>query len=319
VAFTSLQGNYVLFGVSALHICSLALGKSFGETRRDLFRASINDIELVNVPELPEVETTLRGIAPFLVGRRVRAVVVREPRLRWPVTPGLEQALCGVEVSSMERRAKYILVHTLHGSLIVHLGMSGSWRVLTREEAPSTHDHVDLVMPGGVVIRYRDPRRFGCLLWTQDDPLQHPLLKHLGPEPLSEDVDGDYLYRRSRGRRMAVKGFIIDSRIIAGVGNIYASEALSLAGIHPLRAAGRISRRRYDTLVDAIKCILQRSIDLGGTTLRDFVNPAGEPGYFEQTLRVYGRAEKPCRVCATPVRLVVIGQRSTFYCPVCQR
>ncbi len=274
---------------------------------------------VTDVPELPEVETTRRGIEPWLLERRIDDVVVRDARLRWPVPDHLAERLAGTTLQSIDRRAKYILGRNHRGCLIVHLGMSGSLRVLTRDEAPSCHDHVDLVLDGGVVIRYRDPRRFGCMLWTDDDPMTHRLLRDLGPEPLDKAFDGDYLYRSSRGRRAAVKAFIMDSRVVVGVGNIYASEALSMAGIHPLRAAGRVSRARYEGLVRAIRDTLQRSIDLGGTTLRDFVNPRGEPGYFEQTLRVYGRAGKPCRDCATPLRQVVVGQRSTFYCPACQR
>jgi len=273
----------------------------------------------LNVPELPEVETTCRGIAPYLVGRCVAKVVVRERRLRWPVPRGLGRALAGVPVTSLSRRAKYIVAATPRGSLIVHLGMSGSLRVLTRPAPPLAHDHVDLVLDSGVTIRYHDPRRFGCVLWTADDPLDHPLLAGLGPEPLSDDFDGGYLYRLSRGRSMPVKSFIMDGRVVAGVGNIYASEALSTAGIHPLRGAGRIGPARYERLATAVRATLERAIEVGGTTLRDYVNPAGEPGYFEQTLRVYGRAGQPCRACAAPVRQVVIGQRATFYCPRCQR
>ncbi len=271
------------------------------------------------MPELPEVETTRRGIAPFLLGDRVERVEVREPRLRWPVPADLDQCLAGTEMLSLDRRGKYLLARNVRGTLIAHLGMSGSLRVLTRPEPPSPHDHVDILMAGGTVIRYRDPRRFGCLLWTGGDPFDHPLLRDLGPEPLSDGFDGAYLHRCSRGRRAPVKGFVMDARVVVGVGNIYASEALSMAGIHPLRAAGRVSRQRYDVLAGAIRDTLERSIRLGGTTLRDFVNPAGEPGYFEQTLRVYGRAGQPCRTCGAPLRQVVVGQRSTFYCASCQR
>lgn len=271
------------------------------------------------MPELPEVETTRRGIAPYLLGDRVERVVVRESRLRWPVPVDLDHCLAGTQVASLDRRGKYILARNDRGCLIAHLGMSGSLRVLTRPERPAAHDHVDIVMSKGAIIRYRDPRRFGCLLWTRDDPHDHPLLRGLGPEPLSDDFDGGYLHRMSRGRRAPVKGFIMDARVVVGVGNIYASEALSVAGIHPLRAAGRVSLRRFERLALAIRETLARSIRLGGTTLRDFVNPSGEPGYFEQTLRVYGRAGQPCRACKAPLRQVVVGQRSTFYCPSCQR
>ncbi len=271
------------------------------------------------MPELPEVETTRRGIEPYVLDQVVRRVVVRQPSLRWPVPGNLDRCLGGLRVDTLTRRGKYILLGNRRGHLLVHLGMSGSLRVLTRREVPSPHDHVDLVMPKGVVVRYRDPRRFGSFLWAEGEVLAHPLLRNLGPEPLGDDFDGEHLYRASRGRRSAVKGFLMDARVVVGVGNIYASEALSMAGIHPLRAAGRISLPRYRGLAEAIREVLARSIALGGTTLRDFVNPAGEPGYFEQTLRVYGRAGAPCRVCATPLRQVVVAQRSTFYCPRCQR
>lgn len=271
------------------------------------------------MPELPEVETTRRGIEPFLAGHRIVGVTVRERRLRWPVPARLERDLTGARVLAIERRAKYILVRTTRGCLIVHLGMSGSLRVLTAQAPPRDHDHVDLLLPDGVAIRYHDPRRFGCILWTVDDPLAHPLLRSLGPEPFCDDFGGDHLHRQSRRRQIPVKSFVMDGRIVVGVGNIYASESLSMAGIHPLRTASRVSRRRYHALADAVREVLRRAIDLGGTTLRDFVNPGGEPGYFEQTLRVYGRAGRPCRDCGAPIRQVVVAQRSTFYCPRCQR
>jgi formamidopyrimidine-DNA glycosylase len=271
------------------------------------------------MPELPEVETTMRGIEPFLAGRRIREVVLRRRDLRWPIPAELPDRLTGARVESLSRRAKYILMRTDRGCLIMHLGMSGSLRVVTSPRPPAAHDHVDLVVPGGTVVRYRDPRRFGCFLWTEEDPFEHPLLRRLGPEPLDDAFDGAWLYRMSRGRKVAVKSFIMDSGVVVGVGNIYASEALSRAGIHPLRAAGRVSLSRYESLVAAVKFTLERSIGLGGTTLRDFVNPSGSPGYFEQTLRVYGRAGLPCRDCGKPLRQSVVGQRSTFYCANCQR
>ncbi|GJL82556.1 MAG: formamidopyrimidine-DNA glycosylase [marine bacterium B5-7] len=271
------------------------------------------------MPELPEVETTRRGIAPYLEGRRIKTVVVRDRRLRWPVPAGIETRLAGDHVESIDRRAKYLLMRTRRGCLMIHLGMSGSLRVLTVPVVPRPHDHVDLVMADGVIIRYHDPRRFGSFLWVEGDPLMHPLLKFLGPEPLSDEFDADHLFALSRRRSVAVKSFIMNARIVVGVGNIYASESLSLAAIHPLRAAGRISHRRYEMLVQAIRSVLNRSIEMGGTTLRDFVNPGGDPGYFEQTLRVYGRGGLPCLDCGRPVRQVVIGQRATFYCPGCQR
>ncbi len=271
------------------------------------------------MPELPEVETTRRGIAPWLVGRRIRRAIVRQPQLRWPVPADLAARLDGARVRGVDRRAKYLLIDTSAGVLLSHLGMSGSWRVVTDGAPPASHDHVDLALGGGVVIRYHDPRRFGCLLWAGDPPGAHPLLRELGPEPLGDDFDGDTMYRMSRGRRQAVKTFLMDPRVVVGVGNIYASEALSVAGVHPLRAAGRVAAARYDGIAAAVRDTLSRSIEMGGTTLRDFINPGGMPGYFEQTLRVYGRRGEPCRACGAPIRHAVVGQRSTFWCPRCQR
>ena len=269
------------------------------------------------MPELPEVETTLRGIEPWLAGQCIRAIEVRDARLRWPVTEAVQQAV-GHEVHSLERRAKYLLIHAGPGALLGHLGMSGSLRVVTDNEAPRKHDHFDLVTDDAV-IRYNDPRRFGCLLWVDAPVHEHPLLAHLGPEPLSEGFSGDYLYQQSRGRRGAVKNFIMDGRVVVGVGNIYASEALFMAGIHPTRPAGRVSKARYEGLTAAIRDVLGRSIRQGGTTLRDYVNSNGTPGYFAQDLLAYGREGQPCFQCQQPLKQKVIGQRSSFYCARCQR
>lgn len=271
------------------------------------------------MPELPEVETTRRGIAPLLQGRRVLSVDVREPRLRWPVPAALSRDLAGQILGTVSRRAKFLLVESPAGHLILHLGMSGSLRIVPHELAPEKHDHLDVIMEDGRCLRFRDPRRFGAALWTTDDPLQHPLLKNLGPEPLESDFNAESLYVMSRGRRVAIKSFLMNSQVVAGVGNIYASEALFLAGIHPGRPAGRISLQRYQRLVDAVRNVLQNAIAAGGTTLRDFVDSNGNPGYFSQRLRVYGRANESCEQCGSPVRSRVIGQRSTFYCPRCQR
>ncbi|HYW04215.1 MAG TPA: bifunctional DNA-formamidopyrimidine glycosylase/DNA-(apurinic or apyrimidinic site) lyase [Gammaproteobacteria bacterium] len=270
------------------------------------------------MPELPEVETTRRGIAPHLTGRTVQAVAVRQRRLRWPVPEALDAGLPGQRIERVARRAKYLLLETRAGHVILHLGMSGSLRLVGPDTPPGPHDHVDLCLDSGDVLRLTDPRRFGCLLWTTRDPMQHPLLRGLGPEPLSDAVDGGYLYRRSRGRRAAVKQFIMDGRIVVGVGNIYASESLYRSGIHPGRAAGRISRRRYQVLAAAIKAVLEEALAVGGTTLRDFTGGDGRPGYFRQALQVYGRAREACRRCDGPVTQKVIGQRSTYYCPRCQ-
>ncbi|MDX1735087.1 MAG: bifunctional DNA-formamidopyrimidine glycosylase/DNA-(apurinic or apyrimidinic site) lyase [Halioglobus sp.] len=270
------------------------------------------------MPELPEVETTRRGIEPHCIGRRVEAVIVRQPSLRWPVPPDLPQRLRGLEVEAVDRRAKYLLLRTRDGTLMIHLGMSGSLRLVPATEQPATHDHIDLILSGGSCLRFNDPRRFGSFHWLRPgEPV--PLLDHLGPEPLSADFDGAYLYGLSRGRRGPVKNFIMDGKVVVGVGNIYASEALFLAGIRPDRAAGRVSRARYERLSEEIKRVLTSAITQGGTTLRDFVGGDGKPGYFAQQLRVYGRAGEPCRRCGAPLREVRLGQRSSVYCVACQR
>ncbi|MEM9529610.1 MAG: bifunctional DNA-formamidopyrimidine glycosylase/DNA-(apurinic or apyrimidinic site) lyase [Pseudomonadota bacterium] len=271
------------------------------------------------MPELPEVETTRRGIQSHIAGQQVVGAVVREPRLRWPVPENLNELLAGQTVQAVERRAKYLLLRTATGSILLHLGMSGSLRVLKQDRPPQVHDHVDLKFQSGTVLRLNDPRRFGALLWAPGDPFEHPLLAHLGPEPLAAAFTGGHLHRRSRGRRGPVKNFIMDGRIVVGVGNIYASEALFRAGIHPLRAAGRVSKPRYERLRDTIREVLEAAIEAGGTTLRDFVDGDGQPGYFSQSLAVYGRAGEPCYRCGGKVRSRVIGQRSSFYCVACQR
>jgi formamidopyrimidine-DNA glycosylase len=270
------------------------------------------------VPELPEVETTRRGLAPHLVGRTVLALDIRQPRLRWPIPDVLRTSLPGQRIDDVERRAKYLLVHTEIGSALLHLGMSGSLRVLPAATPIGTHDHVDWRLDSGFVLRYTDPRRFGSQLWQPRGEI-HPLLAGLGPEPLSVAFDGEHLWTRSRGRRAAVKVFLMDQAIVVGVGNIYAAEALFAAGLHPKRAAGSVSRQRYIRLADHVKRILAHAIARGGTTLRDFISPDGAPGYFEQELFVYGRAGEPCKVCGAPIRAITLGQRSTFYCARCQR
>jgi formamidopyrimidine-DNA glycosylase len=271
------------------------------------------------MPELPEVETTRRGITPHVTGRSVAHLLVREPRLRWPVPRELIEGLPGQTIEAVGRRGKYLLLKTAAGTVLVHLGMSGSLRVIEATAAAGPHDHVDIIFTDGRALRLRDPRRFGSLLWTTHPPEEHPLLRDLGPEPLGGEFSGDYLFNASRGRRVAVKLFLMNSHVVVGVGNIYASEALFLAGIHPLRAAGRIGRERYHRLAAAIRRVLNESITAGGTTLRDFTNGVGEPGYFAIQLRVYGRGGKPCSRCHHSIREIRQGQRSTFYCPVCQR
>jgi len=275
------------------------------------------------VPELPEVETTRRGIAPHLIGRRITAVTLRRADLRWPIPKEITELLPGQRIDAVERRAKYLLLHTQAGSALLHLGMSGMLRVLPPDAPLGKHDHVDIVVEatatqGERVLRFTDPRRFGCLLW-QPPESTHELLADLGPEPLTDDFDGALLWRMSRGRKAAVKLFLMDNAIVVGVGNIYASEALFAAGIDPRRAAGSVSCERYARLAAEVKRILAWAIERGGTTLRDFLNPDGAPGYFFRELNVYGREGEPCRTCDTPIRQAVLGQRSTFWCPRCQR
>lgn len=269
------------------------------------------------MPELPEVETSRRGIAPWLEQQQVLNVTVRERRLRWPVPDDIDRELPGKFILSLRRRAKYLLFGTDAGTMLLHLGMSGSLRIVDPPEPPGKHDHVDITLANGKALRFRDPRRFGSLLWTRD-PTSHPLLEHLGPEPLSDEFDGRYLWQAARGRRVAIKPFIMNSAIVAGVGNIYASEALHTAGIHPKRRADRVSLPRMQTLAAAIKAVLLRAIEAGGTTLRDFHDGNGEPGYFHLELGVYGRDGEPCLACDTPVSAVVLGQRATYYCKRCQ-
>lgn len=270
------------------------------------------------MPELPEVETTRQGIAPFCEAQVVERVIVRNPSLRWPVPQDLPERLAGRCIKAVERRAKYLLVHVAGGAVIVHLGMSGSLRIITDDSPPQAHDHVELILASGVRLRYNDPRRFGCWLWA-DDPAQHPLLASLGPEPLASSFNGAYLYRLSRQRKSPIKSFLMDNHVVVGVGNIYANEALFKAGIHPQRPAGRISLDRYHRLAEAIRETLSAAILMGGTTLRDFVNSDGKPGYFAQSLLVYGRGDEPCRQCGQPLREIRMNHRTTVYCTRCQR
>ncbi len=269
------------------------------------------------MPELPEVETSRRGIEPWIVDTAITRVIVRNRRLRWPIARGVERRLQGQPIHSVDRRAKYLLINTGNGTAILHLGMTGSVFIVDNDTPAGIHDHFDFELDSGKMLRFRDPRRFGSFHWS-DDPLAHPLLVNLGPEPLNDEFDGEYLWRKSRGRRVSVKQFIMNAQIVVGVGNIYASESLFLAGINPKRAAGRIARLRYDALVDSIKDILDRAIKAGGTTLRDFYGGNGEPGYFKQQLEVYDRDGEHCRRCNTVISAFVQGQRSTYYCKSCQ-
>ena len=270
------------------------------------------------MPELPEVETTRRGILPRLQGRILRAVTVRNPRLRWPVPDDLAEQLAGKRLVDVRRRGKYLLFDFGDVIQLVHLGMSGSLRFVADHEPALLHDHVDWRFDAGLILRLRDPRRFGAVLWTHDDA-RHPLLASLGPEPLTPDFDAAYLHAQCRGRSAAIKQVIMDAHTVVGVGNIYASESLFHAGIRPATAARRLSRPACARLVDAIKRVLDAAIASGGSSLRDYVQSSGELGYFQLATRVYDRAGLPCKVCGTPIRRIVQGQRASFYCPSCQR
>jgi formamidopyrimidine-DNA glycosylase len=271
------------------------------------------------LPELPEVETTRRGILPHVNKKRVANIVVRQEKLRWPVTPSLSDELTGQTFRTIDRRGKYLLLGTDAGTLLIHLGMSGSLRIVDSNREIGKHDHVDIEMQDGHILRYTDPRRFGCVLWQSGNIESHPLLLSLGPEPLSDDFSGRYLFARSRKRTVPIKSFIMDSRVVVGVGNIYANEALFLAGISPIRGAGKISLTRYQRLAQCIKRVLEQAIEAGGTTLRDFTGSDGAPGYFKQSLQVYGRGGLECNVCNKALKEIRLNQRSTTYCVHCQR
>jgi len=270
------------------------------------------------MPELPEVETTRRGIVPYVEGLCITEIIVRQPQLRWLV-PDAVQLAVGQTVAAVRRRAKYLLLDTAAGTIVLHLGMSGSLTVQPGDKPVLKHDHLDIALEGGNRLRLNDPRRFGACLWQGADQAPLKLLQGLGPEPLSDAFDGERLFERSRGRTVAVKNFIMTNAVVVGVGNIYANEALFMAGIDPRRDAGKVSRARYLELGAHIKTVLARAIEQGGTTLRDFMGADGKPGYFRIELKVYGRKGEPCPSCGTPIRSVNIGQRNSFYCPKCQR
>ena len=271
------------------------------------------------MPELPEVETVCLGIAPHIEGQTIKQVIVRQPKLRWPVPEMLNQTLTGLSIQSVSRRAKYLLFSTGSGTMLLHLGMSGSLRMMSTGQEVGKHDHIDFIFNNGMMLRFNDPRRFGSVLWTTKPVAEHPLLKDLGPEPLLSDFNGELLYALSKNRKIAIKSFIMDSHIVVGVGNIYANEALFMAGIQPTRAAGHVSLTCYQKLAECIRVVLRQAIKQGGTTLKDFVNEAGTPGYFQQQLRVYGRAGLPCVKCDQPLTEIRIANRSTVFCNTCQR
>ena len=271
------------------------------------------------MPELPEVETTRRGVDPHVVGRKIVTLTVHEPRLRWRVPDTLAAAVNGQLVRQTGRRAKYLLFRLESGTLLLHLGMSGSLRVLPADTPRIAHDHFDMLLDSGVTLRFNDPRRFGSLHYTTSDPNEHPLLVHLAPEPLDDAFDADYLWRITRKRKVAIKQLLMNSSLVVGVGNIYASEALFRARIRPRRQARSLKREEVVRLARAVRTVLKMAIKVGGTTLRDYVGADGNPGYFRQKLFVYERDGRPCRVCGGPVKHFTQGQRSTYYCPVCQK
>ncbi|MDN5751685.1 MAG: bifunctional DNA-formamidopyrimidine glycosylase/DNA-(apurinic or apyrimidinic site) lyase [Nitrosospira sp.] len=271
------------------------------------------------MPELPEVEVIRRGVAPHLQGRRLVGATVRNQNLRWPVPHDLGRTLCGLEIGEVMRRGKYLLFDCGKGTLILHLGMSGSLRLLPADTPPQKHDHVDLVLDNGMILRLKDPRRFGAILWETTDVTRHALLAQLGPEPLTTAFNGNLLYKKTRGRSAGIKEVLMNSRIVAGIGNIYASEALFRARIDPTTAAGRIGVRRYEKLARAIKETLNLAIEAGGSSLRDFVNSDGNPGRFQQQYWVYRRTGQPCRKCGAAITQTRQGQRSSFYCSHCQK
>ena len=271
------------------------------------------------MPELPEVESTRRGLEREVVGHTIAATVVRDRRLRWPVPTELPRKLARREIRGVRRRAKYLLIEVGTGTVLVHLGMSGSLRLLDASTAPRPHDHIDLVLDDGRCVRYHDPRRFGCWLWIDSEPSRHRLLAHLGPEPLGPAFDGAWLHERLRRRTAPIKTLLMDSRIVAGVGNIYANEALFIAGIDPRRAGGRVARGRIDRLVCALRQVLSVALEAGGTTLRDYARTDGAAGEFASRLDMYGRDGEPCPRCATPIAKTILAQRTTWFCRRCQR
>ncbi len=270
------------------------------------------------MPELPEVETICNGIRPHIQNKIIDDVVVRESQLRWKIPDDFPSSIIGLKIDNVTRRGKYCLLTTTSGSIILHLGMSGSLRIVNSDTVITSHDHVDFIFADNTILRFNDPRKFGAVLWGEGDVYNHRLLKTLGPEPLTTDFDGEYLYQRATKRRKAIKSFIMDGHIVVGVGNIYASESLFNAGIHPERAAGNVSLTEYQTLALTIKTVLQQAIEQGGTTLKDFVNEQGKPGYFSQSLQVYGRNGQQCYQCKTPIEKITLAQRASYFCPQCQ-
>lgn len=270
------------------------------------------------MPELPEVETSCRGIEPHCINQRITRIEVRQPKLRWPVDPQLSSTLANQEIIAVDRRGKYILMQVGGVTLMIHLGMSGSLRVLNQDKVAGKHDHIDVHLSNGKIIRYNDPRRFGSFILNREGA-DHPLLANLGVEPLGEMFTSDYLYSIGRQRKVPIKSLIMNSQVVVGVGNIYSQESLFHAGIHPRRPANKIAKSRMVNLVGAIKKILEEAIKAGGSSLKDFTSAEGKPGYFQHTHQVYGRGGEPCRICLSALKQSIIGQRTTVYCGHCQR
>lgn len=270
------------------------------------------------MPELPEVETTRRGIQQKVEHQVIRKLIIRNPHFRWPVDETLKESLPGLTISQIKRRAKYLLLETVKGHLIIHLGMSGNLRILPVNTPPQKHDHIDLIFNNDYLLRLHDPRRFGAFLWTNKPIEEHPLLIHLGPEPLSETFNEKTLFESSRNRNIQLKTFLMDNSVVVGVGNIYANESLFLAGLNPAKPAKKLTKQQARILAETVKKVLSKAIETGGTTLKDFLKPDGSPGYFEQQLHVYGRENMPCLHCQTPIQRIVQNQRATYFCKQCQ-
>jgi formamidopyrimidine-DNA glycosylase len=286
---------------------------------RKLAKNRLTHVEKMRMPELPEVETTCRGITPHIINQQIQTTIIRQAKLRWPIPDDLPELLSNSFIHAVKRRAKYLLLEFDKGHVLIHLGMSGSLRIVDNGQAFGKHDHIDLVFYNEKALRLTDPRRFGAVLWLGKSPFRHFLLNKLGPEPFSEKFNGSYLYECSRNRKLSVKQFIMDQQIVAGIGNIYANEALFFCGIRPTRRAGNISKKRYHDLTESLKTILEKAIKQGGTTLKDFVGSDGKPGYFSQQLQVYGKAGLPCPSCNTTLKEIKISNRSTIFCQNCQK
>ena len=270
------------------------------------------------MPELPEVETSRRGIEPYCLGQKIVQVIIRQQKLRWPIEANLSTLLSGKVVNAVTRRGKYLLLEFVNDALMIHLGMSGSLKILRKSEPAGKHDHVDVVFGNGCILRYNDPRRFGSFIYNTEST-KHSLLAKLGPEPLTSEFDKNYLYSVCQSRKAPIKSVIMNSHVVVGVGNIYAQESLFLAGIHPNRSANKISMARIAVLAETIKKVLEIAIQAGGSSLKDFTSAQGKPGYFQHEFKVYGRAGESCVTCKRPLKHLALGQRTTTYCGFCQR